>query len=64
MADTIKCPYLMPSALSAHEFDPKTKIENGYIIHYCGKCKNTVFAESKQISQILNALSGRLRINE
>jgi hypothetical protein len=67
MAETIMCPYLKPSALGPpppHEFEPKTKIKNGCIIYYCGKCKKVISVENEQISQILNALSDRFGINK
>jgi hypothetical protein len=64
MAETIMCPYLKPSALGPHEFEPKTKTENGCMIYYCGKCRNVISVENEQISQILNALSDRFGINK
>jgi hypothetical protein len=64
MSETIMCPYLKPSASGPHEFEPKTKIENGCIIYYCDKCKKVISVENEQISQILNALSGRLGVNK
>jgi hypothetical protein len=38
MEETIKCPYTQDGALS-HAFHHEFQIKNGYIIHYCGKCK-------------------------
>jgi hypothetical protein len=64
MDETIKCPYLKPSALGAHEFELKTRTEKGCIIYYCGKCNNVVSVENERILQILNALSGRFRIDK
>jgi hypothetical protein len=46
MAETIKCPYTQDGALS-HAFHHEFQVKNGYIIHYCGKCKNVISIETQ-----------------
>jgi hypothetical protein len=46
MSETIMCPYTQEGA-SPHKFEHKSQIEDGSIVHYCGKCKNVISVETR-----------------
>jgi hypothetical protein len=51
MDETIRCPYTQEGA-SPHNFRHEVQIKNGYIVHYCGKCKNVISIETQ--SNVVN----------
>jgi hypothetical protein len=51
MAETIMCPYTKEGA-SSHSFKHKIQIKEGFIIHYCGGCKNVISIEME--SEVFN----------
>jgi hypothetical protein len=46
MAETIQCPYTQDGT-SPHSFRHGVQIKNGYVIHYCGRCKNVISVETQ-----------------
>jgi hypothetical protein len=57
MSETIKCPYTQDGA-SAHNFDHKIQVKDGYVIHYCGRCKNVISIETQSGIVDINQADG------